>query len=83
MKRTRYTEEQIVYCLKQAEAGVPIREIIRKYGISEQTYYRWKGQYGGLDVSELRRLKELETENRKLQQHRPSVLIFLCSKYCL
>ena len=68
MKRTRYTEEQIVYCLKQAEAGVPIREIIRKYGISEQTYYRWKRQYGGLDVSELRRLKELETENRKLKQ---------------
>ena len=68
MKRTRYTEEQIVYCLKQAEAGVPIKEIIRKYGISEQTYYRWKRQYGGLDVSELRRLKELETENRKLKQ---------------
>ena len=68
MKRKRYTEEQIVYCLKQAEAGVPIREIIRKYGISEQTYYRWKRQYGGLDVSELRRLKELETENRKLKQ---------------
>ena len=68
MKRKRYTEEQMVYCLKQAEAGVPVRELIRKYGVTEQTFYRWKKQYGGLDVNEVRELRALRDENRKLKQ---------------
>lgn len=68
MKRSKYTEEQIIYAIKQAEAGVPIAELCRKYGISQQTFYRWRKRYGGLTPSELRRLKELETENRRLKQ---------------
>ena len=54
--------------MKQAEHGTPVVEVIRKMGISEQTFYRWKKKYGGLDMSELRRLKQLEEENRKLKQ---------------
>ena len=68
MKGKRFTEEQIVYCLKQGEAGVPVEELLRKYGISENTFYRWKRQYGGLDVNELRELRSLREENRKLKQ---------------
>ena len=68
MKGKRYTEEQIVGFLKEAEAGVPVKELCRKHGISEQSFYRWKSKYGGLEVSELRRLKELEEENRRLKQ---------------
>lgn len=68
MKRSKYTEEQIAFALKQAELGTPVTEVIRKMGITEQTYYRWKKKYGGLCTSELRRLRQLEEENRKLKQ---------------
>ena len=68
MKKTRYTDEQIAFALRQAETGTPVQEVIRKMGICEQTFYRWKKKYGGLDMSELRRLKQLEEENRKLKQ---------------
>jgi putative transposase len=66
--KKKFTEEQIAYALKQAEQGTPVVEVIRKMGITEQTYYRWKKKYGGLGMSELRRLKQLEEENRKLKQ---------------
>ena len=68
MKKTRYSEEQIAYALKQAETGTAVAEVIRRMGISEQTFYRWKKLYGGLGVGELRRLKQLEDENRNLKQ---------------
>lgn len=66
--KKRFSEEQIAFALRQAETGVTVQEVMRKMGISEQTFYRWKKQYGGLGVSELRRLKQLEEENRKLKQ---------------
>ena len=68
MKKKRYTEEQISFALRQAESGTPVKEIIRKLGISEQTFYRWKKKFGGMGTSEVRRLKQLEEENRKLKQ---------------
>ena len=68
MKRSRFTEQQIVGVLKQAEAGVPVKELCRKHGISDATFYNWKAKYGGLDASQLRRLKELEGENAKLKK---------------
>lgn len=68
MKRKRYSEEQIAFALRQHEAGTSVADIIRKLGISEQTFYRWKKKYGGMGVAELRRLKQLEEENRKLKQ---------------
>ena len=68
MKKTRYTDEQIAFALRQAETGTPVKEVIRKMGISEQTFYRWKKVYGGLGPSEVRRLKQLEEENRRLKQ---------------
>jgi putative transposase len=68
MKKSRYTDEQIALVLKQAETGTPVAEVIRRMGISEQTFYRWKKMYGGLGVGELRRLKQLEDENRQLKQ---------------
>ena len=68
MKRKRFTEEQIAFCLRQHEAGTPVEAIIRKMGISEQTFYRWKKKFAGLGVAELRRLKQLEDENRRLKQ---------------
>ena len=68
MKRKRYTEEQIAFALRQAESGTPVAEIVRKMGITEQTYYRWKKKFGGMGVAEVRRLKTLEEENRKLKQ---------------
>ena len=68
MKKSKYTDEQIAFALKQAETGTPVAEVIRRMGISEQTFYRWKQLYGGLGVGELRRLKQLEDENRKLKQ---------------
>lgn len=68
MRRTKFTEEQIAFALKQAETGIPVKEIMRKMGITEQTFYRWKKKYGGLGCTELRRLKQLEEENRQLKQ---------------
>jgi putative transposase len=66
--KKKFTEEQVAYALKQAEHGTPVSEVIRKMGISEQTFYCWKKKYGGLGMNELRRLKQLEEENRRLKQ---------------
>ena len=68
MKQSRFTEEQIIGVLKEGEARVPVQEIGRKHGICEQTHYRWQAKYGGLEVSEARRLRSLEGENRRLKQ---------------
>ena len=68
MKKTRYTEEQIAYALRQAELGTPVAEVVRKMGVSEQAFYRWKKQYAGMGVGEFRQLKQWEEENRKLKQ---------------
>jgi len=68
MKKGRFTEEQIAFALRQAETGTAVAEVIRKMGISEQTFYRWKEQYAGMGVAELRRLKQLEEENRELKE---------------
>ena len=67
MRRSKFTGEQMVYAVKQIEAGVPVAELSRKYGVSEKTLYAWRKRYGGLAPSELRRLKQLEEENRKLK----------------
>jgi putative transposase len=68
MKRSRFTEEQIIGILREQEAGVPVADLCRKHGISSPTFYKWKAKYGGLDVSEARRLKALEDENAKLKR---------------
>ena len=68
MKRSRYSEEQIIGILKETEAGATGREVCRRHGISEQTLYRWKAKFGGLEVSDARRLKQLESENAKLKR---------------
>lgn len=68
MRKSRFTEEQIILALKQHEAGRTAGEICRKLGVSEQTFYRWKAKFGGMDVADAKRLKALEEENRKLKQ---------------
>ena len=68
MARKRYKPEQIVAILREAERGVPREELFKKHGISEQTFYRWRKTYGGLGVSEIKRIRELEDENRRLKQ---------------
>ena len=68
MKKTKYTEEQIAFALRQAESGTAVTEVCRKMGIREATFFNWKRKYGGLGVSELRRLRQLDEENRKLKQ---------------
>lgn len=67
-RKSKFTSEKIAYAVKQAEAGVPVAELCRKYGISNQTFYRWRSKYGGLMPSEVKRLKQLEDENRRLKQ---------------
>jgi putative transposase len=67
MRKTRYSEEQIIRVLQEVESGAKVRDVCREHGIAENTYYRWKSKYGGMDVSEARRLKELERENRRLK----------------
>lgn len=67
MKGKRFSEEQIIGVLKEAEAGAKTPDLCRRYGITQQTFYRWKSKYGGLEVSEMRRLRQLEDENRKLK----------------
>jgi len=66
--KNRFTTEQIIRILKQGEAGEKVKDIVREHGIAEQTYYRWKSKYGGMQVNEAKRLKELEAENAKLKQ---------------
>ncbi len=68
MVRKRYTEEQIIAVLREGEAGARVADLCRKYGMSDATYYNWKAKYAGLTVSELKRLKGLEEENRRLKQ---------------
>jgi len=68
MKSSRFTESQIVGILNEAEAGRQVKEVCRKHGISSPTFYKWKAKYGGLGVSELKRLKELKAENAKLKR---------------
>jgi len=68
MKKTRFTEEQIVKILQQQEAGMKVSEICREHGISDQTFYNWKAKYGGMTISEVRRMKALEAENQQLKK---------------
>ena len=68
MKKSKFSEHQIVKILKEAEAGVPVEELCRQYGFSKSSFYKWKAKYGGMDASQLKRLKELEEENAKLKQ---------------
>ena len=68
MKRTRFTEEQIIAVLREQEAGLKTADVCRKYGVSQATFYKWKAKYGGLEVSEARRLRALEDENARLKK---------------
>lgn len=68
MKRSRFTEEQIIGILREQEAGAPTAEVCRKHGVSSATFYKWKSKFGGLEVSDARRLRSLEEENRRLKK---------------
>jgi len=68
MKRSRFREEQIIAVLKEVDAGAKVQDVIRRLGVTEQTYYRWKAKFGGMEVSDAKKLKALEDENRRLKQ---------------
>lgn len=68
MKQKRYSEEQIIQILKEAEAGMPVADVCRKHGVSDASFYTWRRKYGGMNVSEVKRLKRLEEENRQLKR---------------
>ena len=68
MKKSRYSETQIVRILKEVETGKLVKDVCREYGISDATYYNWKAKYGGMEASDIKRLKELESENQRLKQ---------------
>jgi putative transposase len=68
MKKSRHTEEQIIAVLKEVDAGAKVQDVVRRLGVTEQTYYRWKAKYGGMEVSDAKKLKALEDENRRLKQ---------------
>ncbi len=68
MKRSKFTDEQILAIVREGEAGRKVADLVRTHGIAEQTYYRWKAKYGGMELSEMQRLKQLEDENRRLKQ---------------
>ena len=68
MQKSKFTESQIVAAIKKQESGVPVKEISRELGINQATFYKWKAKYGGMEMNELKRVKELEEENRKLKQ---------------
>ena len=68
MRKSRFSESQILSILNEADAGLPVKEVCRKHGISQPTFYNWKSKYGGMSASDLKRLKELEEENRRLKQ---------------
>lgn len=67
MKKSKFTEAQVVHALKAAEAGVPVEELVRKYGVSRATFYSWRKKYAGLEASEMKRLRDLEAENKRLK----------------
>jgi putative transposase len=68
MKKSRFSETQIVAILKEADAGLGVKDVCRKHGISQATYYKWKSKYGGMEASDLKRVKELEAENTRLKR---------------
>ena len=68
MKKSRYSDSQIISILKQAEAGTPVTELCREHGMSDATFYKWRAKFGGMDVSMMARMKELEEENRRLKK---------------
>ena len=75
MKKSRFTEMQIVEILKEGDSGIPLQDVWRKHGISSGTYYKWKAKYGGLDIHELKRMKETDVENSRLKRMHPELAL--------